>query len=372
MIRKIYVMKANGTSKLICLILIIGILASGCASSTVLQTTPTNASVYVKGEKLGATPYTYSDRKIAGASTLITFKKEGYEDYNTTLRRTERWNAAALITGIFFVYPLFWVLGYDQEHSYDLFKAVEASPAEQEQDVEQIKAEELAEPVYVPALVKAEITLKSERVEKFLTNGRIDRAVEYSEKQEGEYRSACFFTIAEYYLDNKNLSLAEDYFNKSGKTKEGNVKIAEFFLRGELVDSVRVTDNENEKKYLGKLYVKGEVDSTVLVIDNEKVKTYLGKVYDSEEDVHKHMAYRLEEYATESKKRLELAKSLKDMGIMSMSSGGNTTNINETLKVSFTMTLFYLLSAVQVYEEMGITEKVEELNSEIKLLNDEL
>ncbi|MDT8402530.1 MAG: PEGA domain-containing protein [Bacteroidales bacterium] len=367
---------ANARTKLVSILIISGILASGCASSTVLQTNPSDASVYVKGEKMGTTPYTYKDRKIAGASTLLTFTKEGYEDYSTTLRRVERWNAGALIAGLFFIYPLFWVLSYDQEHTYDLFPAVEEQPSEQAIDVAEkediVEIEEMNDPVYEPDLVRADNNLKSERVEKFLTDGRINRAVEYAEKQEGEYRSACLFTLGEYYLNNDSLSLAEDYFNKSGKTKEGNVKIAESFLKGDLIDSIRFADTENEKNYLGKVYLKGEKGSFFFVIDNEKVKTYLEKVYDNEEDVLKHMAFTLEEYALESKKRLELTKSLKEMGLMSMSSDGKTVNINETYKASFTQTFFYFLSAADVYEKLGNTRKVEELRGEIDLLTNEL
>jgi len=370
-------MKVNAVSKLISTLIIAGILASGCASSTVLQTNPSDATVYVKGERLGNTPYTYSDRKIAGASTLITFKKEGYEDYSTTLRRVERWNAGALIAGLFFIYPLFWVLSYDQEHTYDLFAAVEEQPAEQainEAVAENIsEMEEPDEPVYEHDLVRADNNLKSERVEKFLTDGRLNRAVEYTQKQEGEYRSACLFTIGEYYLNSDSLSLAEDYFNKSGKTKEGNVKIAESFLKGDLIDSIRFADTENEKNYLGKVYLTTEKKgSLVMVIDNEKAKTYLEKVYDNEEDVLIHMAFTLEEYAIESKKHLEGFKELKEMGLMSMSNGGNTVNINESIKVYFTLTLFYLSSAVDLYEKLGNTRKVEELRGERDLLTKEL
>ncbi len=370
-------MKVNAISKLVCILIIAGILASGCASSTVLQTNPSDATVYVKGEKLGNTPYTYSDRKIAGASTLITFKKEGYEDYSTTLRRTERWNAAALIAGLFFIYPLFWIMSYDQEHAYDLFAAEEELPSEQAVDVAEaediVEIEEIAEPVYEADLVGVDNNLKSERVEKFLSEGRINRAVEYSEKQEGDYRSACLFTLAEYYLSNDSISLAEDYFNKSGKTKEGNVKIAESFLAGDLIDSVRFADTEMDKTYLGKVYLTTEKKgSLVMVIDNEKAKTYLEKVYDNEEDVLIHMAFTLEEYAIESKKHLEGFKELKEMGLMSMSNGGNTVNINESIKVYFTLTFFYLSSAVDLYEKLGNTRKVEELRGERDLLTKEL
>ena len=74
-------MKINGSARLICILLILSILFSAYASTTLLNTTPNNAEVYIKNQKAGITPYSYTDRKIIGSSTMITFKKDGYQDY---------------------------------------------------------------------------------------------------------------------------------------------------------------------------------------------------------------------------------------------------------------------------------------------------
>ena len=333
-------MKENGSTKLICCLLILAILGSGCASTTVFHTTPANADVYIKGQRLGTTPYSYTDRKIAGASSLITFKKEGYEDYNTTLRRTERWNIPALLSGLILVYPLFWVLGYDQVHSYDLMAEEVTQPVP---DTDLVKTEVVRQAVTGYDLADPEGTLQIPSVEELLTQGKIDKAVEYSEKQEEPYQSSCFFTIAQYYLDKGDYSTAEDFYNRSGKVKEGNMKMAESLMRGEVIDSV-------------------------LAINEEKVKMYLGKVYDNEKDILSKMAVCFEKYATENKERIALTKTMKEMGIIAMSSGGKNVNINKALILSQMQTVFYLTSAVQVYEKLDNVEKAEELKNEIDAL----
>jgi hypothetical protein len=224
-------MKRTAFTKVAGSLLIIAILASGCASTTVLHTTPANADVYVKGQRLGETPYSYSDRKIAGTFTLVTLKKEGYEDYNTTIRKNKRLNIGALISGLFFIYPLFWIMGYDEAHSYDLEK-VEVStqpvaviePAKTETQARVAPVKDLPDYIDLPT---------SSRVEKLLSQGQVDKAIEYAEEQEGVFQYGCFYTIAQYYLDKGDYANAEDFFNRSGKIKEGNVKIAEAMMKGE-------------------------------------------------------------------------------------------------------------------------------------------
>ena len=329
--------------KIITILLIIGIMASGCANTTVLQTNPSDASVYVKGEKVGTTPYTHQDRKIAGASTLITFKKEGYEDYSTTLRKVEKWNIGALVAGLFFIYPLFWVLGYDEEHTYDLFEATEPVEIEPEAEAEaQIIKIEIDE----SDLVKVNNLIKNQRVERLLAEGRIDRAVEYSEDQEGEKRDECFYTLAEYYLKKNNIPLAEEYFNKSEKPTAGNIRISELIMRGVLIDSV-------------------------LVIDKHNARPYLGKVYDNKILIDKHMAVSYDRFAMEQMNRIKLLKGMKDMGISAMSDGGQTTNIDLEYDFTRILTEIYLNEAVQAYNMLEYYEKAGELKNRLEVFVDE-
>ncbi len=245
------------------LILILAILTSGCASTTVLHTTPANADVYIKGERLGATPYSYSDRKIVGASTLVTFKKEGYEDYNTTIRKNKKLNVGALISGIFFIYPLFWLMGYDRTHSYDLEEAIAVAEsvavAEPEKPDLPAQAENLPDYGNLPT---------SSRVAKLLSEGQIDKAVEYADDQEGAFQAGCYYAIAQYYLDKNNYSAAEYFYTRSGKTSEGNARIAEALMRGEVVDSTVVIDEKKIWTETPEMKLTAEDDRVFITVDS--------------------------------------------------------------------------------------------------------
>ncbi|MBN2882480.1 MAG: hypothetical protein JXN10_03060, partial [Clostridia bacterium] len=175
-----------------------------------------------------------------GASTLVTFKKEGYEDYYTTIRKDKKLNIGALISGLLLVYPLFWILGYAEAYSYDLEKAeistrpvAVAEPEKTEVAARVAPVKDLPDSIDLP---------KSTRVENLLSEGQIDKAVEYANDQEGAFQAGCYYAIAQYYLDNNDLQASEDFFNRSGKISEGNVRIAESLMRGEIVDSVVVRD----------------------------------------------------------------------------------------------------------------------------------
>lgn len=92
------------------LILSTSILLSGCASTTMFQTTPSGAKLYLNGEPVGNTPYTYSDTKIVGTTTEVKIVSDGYEDFNFVLKRNEEANVGAIIGGVFFLVPFLWVM----------------------------------------------------------------------------------------------------------------------------------------------------------------------------------------------------------------------------------------------------------------------
>lgn len=113
-------MKASEAVKAFFTFLILGILASGCASTTLFQTSPEGADIYVSGQIKGLTPYPYSDKKVAFSSTPITFKKNGYNDLNVILKRDEQPDLGALIGGMIAYVPLLWIMKYDPVHHYEL------------------------------------------------------------------------------------------------------------------------------------------------------------------------------------------------------------------------------------------------------------
>lgn len=106
--------------KLVCVILL-AIVISGCASTTVLNSNPNGATVYLNGEKVGTTPYTHTDTKIVGSTTTVQLKKDGYQDLTTTFSRNEDVNVGAVIGGLFVLFPFLWTMDYKPIHTYELF-----------------------------------------------------------------------------------------------------------------------------------------------------------------------------------------------------------------------------------------------------------
>jgi hypothetical protein len=115
-------MKSKEIIKYICLILTSALIMSGCASTTLLTTEPEGATVFIKEEVKGTTPYIYSDSKIIFSSTPIIFRKDGYRDLNIILKKDEIPAPLAIISGAFFYIPLLWAAEYKGSHFYELEK----------------------------------------------------------------------------------------------------------------------------------------------------------------------------------------------------------------------------------------------------------
>lgn len=95
-------------------------LNAACASTTQIMTEPSGAKVYADGNLLGTSPVTYSDTKIIGASTQLTFKKEGCRDNTVILSRSEEFQVGPCIGGALVLVPFLWVMGYRPMHTYSL------------------------------------------------------------------------------------------------------------------------------------------------------------------------------------------------------------------------------------------------------------
>ncbi|HLT94539.1 MAG TPA: PEGA domain-containing protein [Membranihabitans sp.] len=96
------------------------ILFSSCASTTIIQSTPNGARLYLNGEPVGNTPYTHKDTKIVGSTNSIRLEKEGYETLNTSFARNEEADVGAIIGGIFFLVPFLWTMKYKPVHHYEM------------------------------------------------------------------------------------------------------------------------------------------------------------------------------------------------------------------------------------------------------------
>lgn len=114
---------AHRRIRLVAALLLAGsmLLITGCASTTLIQSEPTGAKVYVEDEPLGFTPITYSDTKIIGSTTYIRLEKEGYKPFITVLSRDEEVDVAPIIGGLCGIWPLWlWFMKYKPIHFYEL------------------------------------------------------------------------------------------------------------------------------------------------------------------------------------------------------------------------------------------------------------
>lgn len=103
------------------------ILTASCTSTTLIQSTPNGAKVYLNGEPVGTTPYTYRDTKITGSTTFVKLEKDGYEPVNTFFGRDEEVDVGAIVGGVFFLVPFLWTMKYKPTHTYELKPLTENS-----------------------------------------------------------------------------------------------------------------------------------------------------------------------------------------------------------------------------------------------------
>lgn len=99
-----------------------------CTSTTMIRSNPPGARVFLDGEYVGTTPYTMSDTKIVGSTTLLRLEAPGYRPVNALLKRDEEVDIGACIAGVFLLVPFLWVMGYQAEHAYTLAPAAYGYP----------------------------------------------------------------------------------------------------------------------------------------------------------------------------------------------------------------------------------------------------
>ncbi|MBN1386850.1 MAG: PEGA domain-containing protein [Bacteroidales bacterium] len=115
-------MKLTLSIKVISLLLALSILFASCASTTIIQSEPSGAKLYLNGEHVGETPYTHIDTKIIGSTNTVRLTMEGYDDFIGSFSRDEEVDIGAVIGGIFFLFPFLWTMKYKPFHTYELQK----------------------------------------------------------------------------------------------------------------------------------------------------------------------------------------------------------------------------------------------------------
>ena len=67
---------------------------AGCAASTVLQSQPPGARVFLNGVPVGVTPYTMTDTNMSGSTVQVRLEYPGFDPFNTMIARSEELESA--------------------------------------------------------------------------------------------------------------------------------------------------------------------------------------------------------------------------------------------------------------------------------------
>lgn len=107
--------------KKIIILMVVFFFLVGCASTTVINSDPPGAGLYLAGQYKGVTPYTYTDMSPAGTWTVAILKLDGYKDFNSEIRRDEL-SVPALIGGCLVLVPFIWILKYPPQYTFKMEK----------------------------------------------------------------------------------------------------------------------------------------------------------------------------------------------------------------------------------------------------------
>ncbi|MCE5174265.1 MAG: PEGA domain-containing protein [Bacteroidales bacterium] len=115
----------NNSTRIFSSFLVSTLLFASCSSSTMIQSNPSKAKLYLDGAYVGETPYLQRDTKIVGSSMVVKLEKEGYKPLISTITKDEEVDVGAVIGGVFFAVPFLWTMKYLPVHNYELKKIEE-------------------------------------------------------------------------------------------------------------------------------------------------------------------------------------------------------------------------------------------------------
>ncbi len=170
---------------LVSLLFLVSVILGSCTSTTMIQSTPSGAKVFINGEVVGTTPYPYQDNKIIGNDVSVRLEKQGYQAVSATFSRDEKVNVCAVVGGCLFLVPFLWAMDYKPTHSYELKPiagALYSDPVQQEAPARQEqknngREEEPQSKQQAPAKSKADRLREIKKLldDKILTQEEYDR-----------------------------------------------------------------------------------------------------------------------------------------------------------------------------------------------------
>lgn len=85
-------------------VLAAAMLLTSCSSSTIINSVPSEADLFINGEYVGKTPYKHKDTKIVGSVNEVRIEKEGFQVFHTSFAKDEKIAVGPVIGGIFFCF----------------------------------------------------------------------------------------------------------------------------------------------------------------------------------------------------------------------------------------------------------------------------
>ena len=130
--------------------LLLVVLTTGCASTTMIRSDPSGATVRSRsGELLGKTPYEHSDSATVNHTESFVLELEGFEPEYVTIKR-DQWNGVRTAGGVIgglIIFPVFatllWATDYKEAYHVELREAPEQ---QEEEAVRPVRASRRAVP----------------------------------------------------------------------------------------------------------------------------------------------------------------------------------------------------------------------------------
>ena len=76
--------------------------------------------MFLDDQPVGVTPYAMSDTKIVGTTTRLRLEDPGMRPHFAIITRNEKFDVLACIGGVLVLIPFLWIMGYNDDHYYDM------------------------------------------------------------------------------------------------------------------------------------------------------------------------------------------------------------------------------------------------------------
>ncbi|MBN1297854.1 PEGA domain-containing protein [bacterium] len=98
------------------------LILSGCASTTLINTEPSNAEIWIDGINMGYTPYSHTDTDLSFSTKTVQLKKGGFQDATHVIKRDQMNVQNTVLSFLCFWPGLLWSWEYPASYTFSLVK----------------------------------------------------------------------------------------------------------------------------------------------------------------------------------------------------------------------------------------------------------